>query len=215
MTQNILQEIDEDLERQKIEALWKRYSVYVYVLAGAIVIGAAAMTGWHSHREQKEQKASLALIEILDDKNADTSKQIAELETFAQRNYGEAQAVIARLDAAGLAVKSGDLAKAVTLYDAVSSDTKADPFFRQLADLMAVQAQMDTADPVILQKRLQPLLADNAPWRFTAKEYAAFLALRAGDKAKAKQYFVELSQDATVPKSLAERATDMLRYINE
>jgi len=74
---------------------------------------------------------------------------------------------------------------------------------------------MDDGDPVVLQKRLQPLLADNAPWRYSAMEDEGFLALRAGDKAKAKQVFTELAQDAGVPPGIAARATDMARFIDE
>jgi hypothetical protein len=212
---NIFQEIQEDLERKQLEALWKRYAPLVIAAAICIVLATGGYTAWRTWRTGQEQKATAGLVSILESPESDAGKRIAALETFAGKNGGETQAIFARLHAAGLAAKDGKKEKAVALYDAVAGDTRLDPAFRQLADLYAVQAQMDTGDPVTLQKRLQPLLADNAPWRYTAMEDEAFLALRAGDKAKAKQVFAELSQDAGAPQGIGARATDMLRYLDE
>ena len=212
---NIFQEVEEDLERQKLEALWRRYGPLVVVAAAAIIIATAATTAWHSWRDGQQQKATDQLIEILSAPNADPHKEIEALEHFAGGKPGETQATFGRLQAAAVAAKAGDQAKAVALYDVIAADQAADPAFRQLADLLAVQVQMDKGDPVTLQKRLQPLLADNAPWRVTAMEYEAFLALRADDKAKARQLFGELSQDADAPSSLRARASDMLRFVGE
>ena len=216
MTQHpLFQEIEEDLNRQKLEQLWKRYGMWVIMAAAAVVLVTAGVTAWHSLRGQQEQKATTALSAILDIPATDNGKQIEALESFAGKNRGETQAAFARLHAASLASKGGDAKRATTIYDELASDTKAEPAFRQLADLYSVQMQMDSGDPVTLQQRLQPLLADNAPWRFTAMEDIGFLALRAGDKAKAKQMFTELSQNAGAPPTLASRAGDMVRFIGE
>jgi hypothetical protein len=212
---NIFQEIQEDLERQKLEALWKKFGPFIIAGAAAIILATAAHTAWHSWRNTQDQKSSGALIEILTGPQSDPAKEASELEDFAAKNQGETQAVFARLHAAALVAKSGDTKNAVILYDAIAGDNGIDSVFRQLADLLSVEVQMDSGDPVLLQKRLQPLLADNAPWRPAAMEYTGFLALRAGDKAKAKQMFTELAQDASAPAGLSARAGDMARYLSE
>ncbi|MGE3623839.1 MAG: tetratricopeptide repeat protein [Bdellovibrionales bacterium] len=215
MTHNpIFQEIEADLERQRVEALWKRYGGWVVAAAVLVIVATAAYTGWHSWRAEREQKATSALIGILGNDVAD-SKKIEDLESFASENRGETAAVFARLHAAEISADSGDLAKAIGIYNEIAGNAKADPAIRQLADLYAVKAQLDTGNPAELQQRLRPLLADNAPWRHTAKELSAFLALKKGDKEMARQLFTELSQDAGVPSSLAARAADMTRYVNE
>ena len=53
MTQHntLFQEIDEDLDRQKMEAMWKRYGSWVIIFALAIVIvtaGTVAYNSWKS-----------------------------------------------------------------------------------------------------------------------------------------------------------------------
>jgi len=212
---NLFQEVEEDLERQKLEALWKRYGGLIIAGAVAIVLATGAITTWHSWRAKKEQEATAGLIAIINQAKPDPDKQIAALESFAQQGTNKTQAVFARLYAAADAAKEGKRDQALQLYDVVAADTKTDPAFRQFADLMAVQMQMDSADPAALSQRLQALTAPDAPWRFTAMEYQGYLALRANDKAKARQIFTALSQDASAPHSLSERAGDMMRLLAE
>ncbi len=212
---NIFQEIEEDMERQKMEALWKRYGVFVIAGALAAVLITGGITAWRSWNTERDQRATAAFIDIVKNAGSDQAKEIDALESFAQKNHGDAQATFAQLHAAALAVANGNKDKAVQIYDSIASDHKANSAFRQLADLLAVQAQIDSGNPAALEKRLQPLLAENAPWRFTAMEYDGYLALRTGDKAKAKQIFTELAQNASAPQSLSARAADMQRYIGD
>ncbi|HUY69305.1 MAG TPA: tetratricopeptide repeat protein [Alphaproteobacteria bacterium] len=215
MMHNFLQEIEEDLERQKLEELWRRYGPYIVFFVLLVVVATAGFTGWHTYRSNREQKASAALIDILSQPGIKPAAQIAALQDFAKNNSGETQAVLARFYAASLAVKSGDAKNAAAMYDAIAADRGVDSAFRQLADLLSVQTQMDSGNPALLEKRLQPLLAGNAPWRASAIEDTAFLALRAGDKAKARALFRQLLQGVGAPPDMAARAQDMLRYLGE
>ncbi len=211
---NLLQEIQEDMQRQKMEALWKRYGGYVLAIVLVIVLVTAAYNYMKHERIQAEQTASAGLIETLNAKDKDKSTKMSALQDFAGKNPGISQAAFAQLQAAGLAVDAGDTTKAVALYDALAKDDKTDPIFRQLADLLAVQTQMDKGDPAALQERLQPLLANSA-WKYTAKEYSAHLAMKVGDKVKARQLFAELEQDVSAPNAIAQRAKVMAQLLSD
>ena len=211
---SLLQEIDEDLQRQKLEALWKRYGHYVVAGAALIVLATALISGWRTWRIYSEQTATRGLLTIIEGRGADKTKQIESLESFARVHPGASQAWLAGLQAAAMAIKDGKTDKGIAIYDAMSKDASVEPAFRQLADLMSVQAQLDSGDPAALQARLQPFLVDG-PWATSAKEFSALLALRAGDKEKAKALYTELSHDKTAPASLMQRAGDMLRWLNE
>jgi len=215
---NLFQEIEEDLQRQKIEALWKRYGNYVIAGALAIVLMTAAITSWKAYKVRTEQAATAGILDILattaTGENADRTKEITALEDFAKSRGGTSQAVLARFYAASIAVDKEKRDEALTMYNALANDTAIEPHFRELADLMAVQLQFDRADPAVLQARLQPLLKDSA-WSHSAKEMSAHLALKAGDKEKAKQLFNELTQEKGTSTSILQRAADMLRWLNE
>lgn len=212
---NLFQEIDEALEHEKLEAMWRRYGPWILAAALVIILGTAGFTSWRSWRTEKNQTATIGLIDITTKPDSDTGKQMAALESYALKNPGVTPAALAQIDAAGMAAKAGNKDRAAQLYDEIAKDARIDLALRQLADLLSIRTQMDTGDPASLEQRLQPLEAENAPWRFSAMELHAYLALRANDKATARRIFTDLSQDARVPQSLSTRATDMLRFISE
>ena len=65
-------------------------------------------------------------------------------------------------------------------------------------------------DPAESQARLEPLLADDNPFRFSARELSALVALHAGDKTKARELFKALSEDQAAPSGVRDRAQEML-----
>jgi hypothetical protein len=212
---NIFHEIDEDLERQRLEALWKRYGGFVLAAALVAVIATGAITFWHSYRDSRDQAATAMLVQLENSTDGDTHKQVDALKAFADKNPGASQAAFAQFHAAKLAMSLGDKDKALQIYNDIAQNSAIDKAFRQLADLLAVRTQMDSADPAMLSQRLEPLTAEGAPYRFTAMEYQGYLALKVNDKVKARTLFTELAQNATVPHSLAQRATDMMHYVSE
>ncbi len=211
---NLFQEIEEDLQRQRIEALWKRYGNIILGVVLFIVLLTAAISGWRTYRVRTEQAATAGIVELLGKTATDKGAGVAALEEFARAHGGEAHGFLARLNAANLALQEGDADRAVAIYDELARDANVERSFRQLADLLAVQIRMDEGDPAALQSRLEPLLKDSA-WRFTAREFSAHLALKADDREKAKKLFEELSLDKEAPSSIAQRSGDMLRWLNE
>ena len=210
---NLFHEVQADLERQKLEALWKQYGLWVVVVALGIILATAGSTAYRSWKISNDQRLTAELLDA-DKVGNDQLTSIENLEKFAAANSGANQADMALLHAGAIAIDKNDTAKAISFFDAVANDAKAEPAFRQLGDLLSVQVQLDTGDAAALSARLQPLTEERAPWRFSALEEQGYLALRANDKSKARQIFAELSQDARVPPTMSARAADILRSLN-
>ncbi len=64
------------------------------------------------------------------------------------------------------------------------------------------------ADPAQLAARIAPLAAAGAdnPWRASAQELAALVALKRGDREEARRGLQALAQDVTAPQGLRSRA---------
>jgi len=212
---HLFQEVDEDLQRKKVEEWWKKNGSSVLTAALVIVLATALFNGWKSYRTYAEQKATGAVVALTEDKKLSEGDRIQKLESFARANPGISHAMIAKLKAAAAAIKDSKTDKAVAIYDEVAGDASVETPFRQLADLLAVQALMDTGDPAKLLTRLQPLMTPDGAWAPSARELAGHLALKTGDKDKARQYFRESSDDSSAPESVMLRAKDMLRSIGE
>ena len=212
---NLFDEVAADLDRQRLQNLWNRYGLLAIAAAVVVVLGTGVISAWQSWHTEKNQRVTGELIDIVRHDDTDTAKQIAALTAFAAKNLAMAQAAIASLQAAALEVKQGHIDKAIELYRDMQTHGK-DPHmvpFAEFATLMSVKLRMDSEDPVQLARSLDVIAQDSSPWRYTAREYQGYLALKAGDKAKAKTLFTDLSQGADVPASLSERATVILRHI--
>ena len=211
--QNLFQEVEEDLERQKLEALWKKYGFWIIVAAIGVVLSTASSTAYRSWKADHDMRLTadfLSAARLL----PDTTKNIAALQNFVNEHAKERHASLALLRAGALALRRDDKAKAVDFFDKAAADTHADPAIRQLGALLSIQAQLDSGSPADLSVRLQPLLNEDSAWRFSAREAQAYLALRQNDASKAKQILTDLSQDTRAPRSIASRAADVLRTLN-
>ena len=67
----------------------------------------------------------------------------------------------------------------------MANDAAADPVYRNLAALMWVLRSMDTAEPAVLTARLAPLMSPEAPFSASARELAALVQLKAGQRDEA------------------------------
>lgn len=213
----LLQEIEDDLARQRYEKLWNKYGPYVLGGAFVVVAATAALNVYKTYALHASQKTTVAYMDVFQQdagKDNKPEEMVSSLQGFADKNKGTTQAAFARLKAASYAAKSGKAAEAAKIYDELAKDQGVDTVFRQLADLLSVQTQLDTGDVAALEARLQPLMQGENVWRFTAKEFSGYLALRQGDKEKAKSIFTELKDMPNVPSSIAARSGDVAAWLN-
>ena len=128
---------------------------------------------------------------------------------------GGGYGLLARLEEASLKVKAGDRAGAVKIYDSLAADDSASRPFRDLATILSVTVSLDSAEPASLSQKLQPLAAPGQAFRPSALELQGLLALRKGDFKAAKQSFRGLADEPDAPRSMRQRATQILAWIGE
>ncbi len=97
----------------------------------------------------------------------------------------------------------------------MSKDGGIDELYAGLAGLYYVLNRIDTGDPAALAERLAPLSDAESPWRFSAREFSALLAIRQGDPDKAVEIYTQLADDAQTPTGARARAAEMLRALKQ
>ena len=206
---DIFQEIDEELRRENFAKLWQRYGVYVIALAVLLVLVVAAFVGWRQyqlHQRQAEgERYSMALDLTRQGKDKDAGEVFAGL----ARQAGGGYATLARMEEAATKARSGDVAGAVALYNAVAADGSVDAVYRDLATLLAAQYELKDGDPKAIIARLAPLTSDGSPWRPTALELTALAQLKAGNTAEALAIYRRLADDLQAPQALRARAAEI------
>ena len=209
----LLKEVSDELKKERYAELWKIYGNYVIGAAVALVLGMSGYQGWtvyqQGQREAEGEKFAQAQALAEAGRTAEAAAAFAGL----AEDSGAGYATLSRLRAAALQAKAGDTGGAVATYDSLAGDSSAGETYRDLAVLLSVQHQLDSGDPEALMARLAPLTAEDNPWRYSALELTALLANRAGDRARAREIFTRLGDDAGAPQGLRTRAREMLIYL--
>lgn len=207
---DIFREVDEDLRTDQYTKLWKQYGRFFIAAVVAVIVATAvwqAYVAWERSRNEDYSERFIAALQMLQTGRAGAA--ITSLETL-EKDAHSGYATLARLQRAGAMIQAGDRREAIALYDAIANDTSIDRSLRDLASYMAAQSLLDTADEATLERRLQPLNTDASPWRFNARELLALTALRAGNTAKAREYYAQLTDDPATPQAIRTRAAEML-----
>ncbi len=212
---DIFREIDEELRQERFEKLWQAYGKYAIGAGMALVLGVVGWVSWDkyqvSQRETESRQYEAATRLLAEGKKEDAAALFANL---ADRS-GSGYRVLSRLQQAALRAEAGDAAGAVKLYDAIAADSGVEGVFRDAAVIAAVTLEVNRgdSDAAALQGRLEPLMVDDRAWRHAARELAGLLALRAGDKAKAREYFKKVSDDLAAPQGMRARAAQLLAVL--
>ncbi len=215
MVDDFIREIDEDLRTDRYKRLWQRYQNYVYAAAVLVVLGVAGYEYWHQRELAARTAEGVRFAEAMAlADHGDLAGAAKALEALAG-DAGRGYATLARLYAADLLAKKGDVDEALQLYDAVAADTGVERAFRDLATLLGASHRVDRDDAASLTARLQLLLAEDNPWRFSAREVVAMAALHAGNVADARADLTRLADDAAAPPGVRARAAELLKTLGQ
>lgn len=207
---DIFKEVEEDLRRDKAAEWWKRYSLYIYAAAAVVVIGVAGYQGWRAYDEDVRAERSDSYAEALRlAESGETAEARRLLAGFSDPGDG-GYALLAALTQARLAAEAGDPAAAEEVWQAVAESDASGPAFSDLGGLYAAMRRMDDGDAAALRGELRPLAAAEAPYRFTALELLAALALRQGDSAAAREHLTQITDDPAAPAAARSRAAELL-----
>jgi hypothetical protein len=201
---DIFDEVDEDLRAERAEKLLKKYAGLLIAMAVAIVAAAAGWQAWTRYQRQQDTAAASRFVAAQEGSNA-----LAALDQLAASGP-QGYKTLARLRAATLKADAGDRQGAESLWNAVASDSGADPLLRDFASLMATGRDLDRGDPAQLEARLKPLADPTNPWSSLAREQLAMLDLRQGKVDEARKSLQALSIDIAAPSGLRARASALL-----
>lgn len=210
---DIFDEVNDEIRQEKLANFWKENGTFIIVCVIAVILAVGGKSWWSHYQE---------------DQNIDRTSQLATalqqedpvlLEDFAEETGGNHQ-LIARLLSAGLTAENAsaaeDTEKAVETWRAVAADRGQDRMYRDLAMLLAVgqQSNLEGADLDALLEDLEPMTANNRPYRASALELMAHLEASRGEYEQAMAHIDNLLENTerTIPPSLQSRAETLKQY---
>lgn len=209
---DLLREIDEELQRERMTALWRKYQFLILGAIACLIFGTAANSAWKQHVAQKEVSLSVGLGSVATKPDMLDAEKIEAFQAFARSNPTAGQSVLAQMAGISIMLRAGKSDEVLKALDALANDASATSITRDYARLVRIQVQFDKGDPVQLRQQLAPLAADGQPWRYTARVLQGALYGKHGDSAKAKEIFQTLSQDNQAPITIRDSARLLSRY---
>ncbi len=209
---DIFNEVDEEVRRERLQALWKRHG---NLLLALLVLAVAAVGGWRGYQYWEAKKAAAAgaafdaAVTLAEEgKAADAEAAFSSIANEGTQGYR----TLARLRLAAT-IAERDPKAAVVTYDAIAADASTGKVFQDLAGVRAGMLLVDSATLPELTQRLEPLAQAGSAFRHTARELLALAAVRASDRVAAKKWFDMVLGDAETPQGVRARI-DTLMTLN-
>lgn len=212
---DIFQEVDEDVRRDRFAELWKRYGVFFLAACVAVVVATAAWVGYREWRESKRLDLAERYRAAAELAQKNQPAQAADAFGALAQDASGGYAVLARLRLGAMQAEAGDRAAASATYDRLASDAGVEKIYRDLATLLAAMLMADEAPGAEIDRRLEPVLGADNPWRHSAREVKGLVALREGRADAARQAFQALVDDAAAPGAVRGRAQQLLQAIGQ
>ncbi len=213
MTDNLLQEIKDDLRNEQLRQFWLRYGMFVITAAVLIVLATGAMVGWKSYttnRQENQGAEYFQALRLYEEKGFKDALSL--LEAIQKEHPGSTYEMFARLKEAQGLMGDKKFADAATL---LKKDTNAPKEWRDLGLLLAgyielehnLGSEKETAD--LLSK-----VSDvNSPWHFSGTELQGLYALKNNKPEEALALFNTLQAEPSAPASLRIRAQEVVDAI--
>ncbi len=194
---DIFREVDEALQQEKFEKIWKEYKTTIIAAIAILLISTALTTAYRSWDSKRDAAETARLMEAMQ------SESPAEAVQKVISDTRKGHKALGLMSTAGLLLGEGKKAEAAALYKQAADNKGAPRDFRDLARILYNQ---HTEQPAI--DILQPLLAnDKSPWIWHARLQAAVIAGETKENtAQALEYLKPFKTVTTIPLSLKQRA---------
>lgn len=208
---SFIDEVNEELKRDRTFALMKKYG-WIAVLAVLLLVGGAAWNEWNkAQNTARAQAFGDAVFAALNE--TDITARRAALAALAESESGaqsESRAGILHLLEAGQALEAGDRDHALAALETVAENTALPVSYRQLAVLKRVIIAGDTLPVSEREAILQPLAQAGQAFRPLALEQIALLQVEAGAHDVALSQLRNLLQEPDVTSALRDRVQQMI-----
>lgn len=204
-----LAEVDEEVRRDRMMALWKRFQPLLIGGLVLLLVVVAGMQFWQNYRAQQAEAASRAFSAAAalaaEGKPADAAQAFGALSKGGHDGYR----LLAAFQQAVQFARAGDKVGAVAAFDAISSNPAFEAEFRDLARYYAALHGMEILSQEDMDRRLGAI-APASPWAIQARELSAVAAMKNGNNAAARKMLTEIADDATAPPGVRGRAAELL-----
>ncbi len=207
---DVFQEVDEDIRKDRIKSIWKRYRIF-FILFLLFVISAVCFNSfWTQYKLKKVEERSEKYFFAMDEATVNAQKGVDALKIFSdEENDSSYHALLANLKEAAIWRSKNDLHNALNIYKNILGNN-IEQVYKNYVQIQLVEVLMELGNLEEAKIILSDVSITNTAFASLAKEYIGYIAMQEGDLIKAKNIFEELTEGATTPITIKNRVKDIL-----
>jgi hypothetical protein len=209
-TDSFIDEVTEEVRRDKLFAVFRKYG-WIGIAAVILIVGGAAYVEWQKIRTRTAAEAfGDAVTAALD--SDDPAARVAALDAVAAAGPGDAaiRAALTQFLAADEALRGGDRAGALARLETLAAEPALPGDYRQLARLKAVILAGPSMAAADRDAALAELAQPGAPFRALAMEQQAIALMADGKTDEAIALARQVLQEPDATPGLQRRVTQLI-----
>ncbi|MEX0969190.1 MAG: hypothetical protein WD046_01955 [Paracoccaceae bacterium] len=200
-TDSFINEVSEEVRRDRLFKVYKRYG-WILVALVLVIVGGAAWNEYSKANRIAQSEAAGRILQL-----ADQTGDAALLDELANGNSDTA--VIAQLQQAAILAAADNRDGAKTILSGISARTDVPAIYRDLALLKLLMLDAANMPDTDVLAALEALTVPGAPYRMLALEQRALHNVRRGDSDAAIATLAEIVNAADASDALRQRAQEL------
>ena len=205
-TDSFIEEVNEEVRRDKLYGLLRRYG-WIAVLAILLIVGGAAFSEYRKAQVRSEAEAlgDAMLAALTAPDNTGRAEALSNISASSATS-----AAVLRLMTAAEQADAGDSESAVATLNTLAVDGDVPAIYRQLAQFKAITLQGDDAPVADRRQALEVMAQPGHAFRLLATEQLALIDIETGDPDGAISRYQTILSDAEVSADLQQRALQVI-----
>ena len=206
MSEEIISEIEEDLQKERFKKYWKNYGKYISLLIVFIIFSVGGWQIYEFIEKRRNIEASNIFLNILDVSKEDTEKAIEEIDKI--KNLPNGYELLIKFQKANLHIKNNQISDAVLLFNQIHIDSSIDQNYRDIAFLLSIMHQYKQENSIA---KLDNIISTNEHFAMLAKELKAYILYDDGKIKGAQNILEEILNSPNISQRSNERISNILK----
>ena len=206
MSEEIISEIEEDLQKERFKKYWKNYGKYISLLIVFIIFSVGGWQIYEFIEKRRNIEASNIFLNILDVSKEDTEKAIEEIDKI--KNLPNGYELLIKFQKANLHIKNNQISDAVLLFNQIHIDSSIDQNYRDIAFLLSIMHQYKQENSIA---KLDNIISTNEHFSMLAKELKAYILYDDGKIKGAQNILEEILNSPNISQRSNERISNILK----
>ena len=206
MSEEIISEIEEDLQKERFKKYWKNYGKYISLLIVFIIFSVGGWQIYEFIEKRRNIEASNIFLNILDVSKVDTEKAIEEIDKI--KNLPNGYELLIKFQKANLHIENNQISDAVLLFNQIYQDKSIDQSYRDIAFLLSIMHQYQQENSIA---KLDNIISTNEHFAMLAKELKAYILYDDGKIKGAQNILEEILNSPNISQRSNERISNILK----